>query len=37
MQMVNHQSGKQTDLIWRDYRFGQGLTDRDFDQNAIKR
>ena len=37
MQMVNHQSGKQTDLIWRDYRFGRGLTDRDFDQNAIKR
>ena len=37
MLMVNHQSGKQTELVWRDYRFRQGLTPRDFDQNTLKR
>lgn len=37
MEMVNHQTGKSTTLIWRDYRFQTGLTDRDFDRNALKR
>ena len=37
MQMTNHQSGKSTELLWRDYQFRQGLTDRDFDQNTLKR
>lgn len=37
MQMTNHQSGKSTELRWRDYRFRQGLTERDFDQNTLKR
>lgn len=37
MQMVNHQTGKSTQLTWREYRFGNGLTARDFDQNTLKR
>lgn len=35
--MENHQTGKTTKLIWSDYRFNTGLTDRDFDQNSLKR
>ena len=37
MEMVNHQTGKSTTLSWGDYRFRNGLTDRDFDQNSLKR
>lgn len=37
MRMVNHQTGKSTDLGWRDYRFRTGLSDRDFDKNSLKR
>ena len=37
MEMVNHQTGKSTTLSWQDYRFRTGLTDRDFDQNSLKR
>jgi outer membrane lipoprotein-sorting protein len=37
MEMVNHQTGKSTTLLWRDYRFGSGLGERDFDQNSLKR
>ena len=37
MEMVNHQTGKSTTLMWRDYAFQVGLTDRDFDQNSLKR
>ncbi len=37
MSMVNHQTNKSTDLIWSDYRFGTGLTERDFDRNSLKR
>ncbi|MEN8143644.1 MAG: outer membrane lipoprotein-sorting protein [Gemmatimonadota bacterium] len=37
MKMVNHQTGKSTDLTWRDYEFATGLTDRDFDKNSLKR
>ena len=37
MHMINHQSGKETALRWRDYRFRQGLGPRDFDQNTLKR
>ncbi len=37
MFMQNHQTGKSTVLIWRDYRFQTGLTDRDFDRNSLKR
>jgi outer membrane lipoprotein-sorting protein len=37
MFMVNHQTGKSTDLTWRNYQFKTGLGDRDFDRNALKR
>jgi hypothetical protein len=36
-EMVNHQTGKSTTLLWEEYTFGQGLTDRDFDKNSLKR
>ena len=35
--MVNHQTGKSTVLTWSDYHFKTGLTDRDFQKNALKR
>ncbi len=35
--MVNHQNKKSTELIWSNYKFKTGLTDRDFDKNALKR
>ncbi|HHC73189.1 MAG TPA: outer membrane lipoprotein-sorting protein [Thiotrichales bacterium] len=37
MEMVNHQTGKSTTLIWEEYRFRTGLTARDFDRAALKR
>lgn len=37
MSMVNHQTGKSTVLEWTEYQFRTGLTDRDFDQNSLKR
>ncbi len=37
MEMVNHQTGKSTTLLWKDYRFRTGLRPRDFDRNALKR
>ena len=37
MHMVNHQTGKSTDIRWSGYRFGIGLSERDFDRNALKR
>jgi outer membrane lipoprotein-sorting protein len=37
MNMVNHQTGKSTQLAWKSYQFGSGLTERDFDQNALAR
>ncbi len=37
MSVENHQTGKSTDLLWRDYAFKTDLEDRDFDQNALKR
>ena len=35
--MINHQKGKETTLDWQDYRFKNGLKDRDFQQTALKR
>lgn len=35
MQMMNHQTGKSTELLWTDYRFKTGLTEREFDQNSL--
>ncbi|MGA0838782.1 MAG: outer membrane lipoprotein-sorting protein [Pseudomonadales bacterium] len=38
MQMENLQTGKSTELIWRDYRFRVGLVaDRDFSTNSLAR
>lgn len=37
MEMVNHQTGKETTLVWKNYRFENGFSDRDFDQNTLKR
>lgn len=36
LEMVNHQTGKSTTLLFKNYVFGNGFTDRDFDQNALK-
>ena len=37
MNMVNHQTGKSTDLTWSNYQFKTGLSERDFDRNTLKR
>ena len=37
MEMVNHQTGKSTSLIWSEYQHKIGLTDRDFDKKSLKR
>lgn len=36
MFMENHQTGKSTQLTWENYKFRNGYTDRDFDQNSLK-
>jgi len=35
--MINHQSGKSTDLQWDNYAFKTGLQDGDFNRNSLKR
>lgn len=35
--MVNHQSGKETELQWNNYDFQTGLAESDFSKNALKR
>ena len=35
--MTNHQSGKETTLIFSDYDFGPELAEEDFTENALKR
>ncbi|MGR9091666.1 MAG: outer membrane lipoprotein-sorting protein, partial [Gammaproteobacteria bacterium] len=37
MEMTNHQTGKSTTLMWDEYEFKTGLTERDFDRNSLKR
>jgi len=37
MEMKNEQTGKSTILEWSDYKFQNGLTDKDFDSKALKR
>jgi outer membrane lipoprotein-sorting protein len=37
MRMVNHQTGKSTRLQWSGWKFGAGLKDADFTQEALKR
>lgn len=36
LDMVNHQTGKSTTLLFRDYKFGNGFTDREFDQASLQ-
>lgn len=35
--MVNHQSGKSTELKWTNYQFKTGLKESDFNRNSLKR
>jgi outer membrane lipoprotein-sorting protein len=35
LDMVNHQTGKSTTLLFSDYQFRNGFTDRDFDQTSL--
>ncbi len=37
MKMLNHQSGKSTNLVWKDYKFNQSINTKDFNKNALKR
>ncbi len=37
MYMVNHQTGKSTRLVFKNYKFRNSFTDRDFDRNSLKR
>ncbi len=37
MNMVNYQNRKSTKLVWSDYKFQTGLTDRDFTKSSLKR
>ncbi len=37
MYMVNHQTGKSTQLVFANYKFRTGLKDRDFSKNSLKR
>ena len=37
MEMLNHQNGKSTDLLWNEYRFSTGLTEKDFNRNSLQR
>jgi predicted RND superfamily exporter protein len=37
LSMVNHQTGKSTDLVYSDYSFGAGLGDNDFVRGALQR
>ena len=35
MNMVNHQTGKKTELLWKNYKFGNDFTERDFDRRSL--
>lgn len=37
LSVVNHQTNKSTDLLFKDYKFANGFTERDFDQNSLKK
>jgi outer membrane lipoprotein-sorting protein len=37
MHMENHQTGKSTLLTWAKYKFNNGLKDKDFNKNSLKR
>lgn len=35
--MTNQQTGKSTDLVWKDYKFSVGLSDADFHRSVLER
>lgn len=37
MHVNNHQTNKSTTLLWKNYKFKTGLSERDFDKNTLKR
>ncbi len=37
MAMINHQTGKSTDLLWENYEFRKGYGDGDFDRASLSR
>ena len=37
MRMINHVTGKSTDLTWRDFEFNTNLSDGDFSQTGLRR
>ncbi|MEN6426485.1 MAG: outer membrane lipoprotein-sorting protein [Phycisphaerales bacterium] len=37
MTMVNHQTGKSSQLLWSDYAFRRGLAENEFDSHALTR
>lgn len=37
MMMVNHQTGKKTELIWRNINYDNGYNDSHFNKNSLKR
>ena len=37
MEVLNHQTGKSTRLVWNNYKFRTGLKDRDFTKNKLER
>lgn len=37
MEMINHQTGKSTTLVWSNYSFKTGLTENDFNATSLKR
>ena len=37
MYMENHQTGKSTLITWKNYKFNNGLGEKDFDKNSLKR
>ena len=36
-EMINHQTGKSTHLVWSQYQLDAGLTEKDFHKNSLKR
>lgn len=37
LEMINHQTGKSTTLLWKSYKFKNGFSEGDFDRNSLKR
>ena len=37
IEMINHQNGKRSILLFDDVKLKNGFTDRDFSQNSLKR